>query len=146
MFVYRLRKQREYDHILMSYIKAKVTHNMVIIHVDSADVSESIECSNDCHAHSVECVSNIKSILSIVFVQYMGVRVCIKLTRFSNDDCENTCTLSYYHQIGSMTHLSFFMIMSWHDGMRCMSSYILRGYICIWTPTAHPGCIYILTQ
>ena len=38
--------------------------------------------------------------------------VCIQLTHFSYDDCENTCTcnLSHYHhrQIGSMSYLPLF--------------------------------------
>ena len=55
---------------------------------------------------------------------YGAVR--IQLTHFSYDDCENTCTLSYYHrQIGSMTHLPLFRVRSWKNGMFCMSFYIL---------------------
>ena len=57
---------------------------------------------------SVECVSEIESILSIIFQAIYGT-VCIQINHFSYDDCENMCTLSYYHnQIGSMTHLPLF--------------------------------------
>ena len=53
----------------------------------------------------LECVSKIKSILSIMFHAIYGA-VCIQLTHFSYNECQNTCTLSYYHhQIGSTTHL-----------------------------------------
>ena len=46
---------------------------------------------------SVDCVSKIKSILTIIFHAIYGA-VCIQLTRFSlYDYCENSYTLSYYH-------------------------------------------------
>ena len=52
-------------------------------------------------------VSKIKSIVAVINMQYMGL-LCIQLTHFSYDDCENMCTSFYYHhQIGSMTHLPF---------------------------------------
>ena len=44
---------------------------------------------NASHMHSVECVSKIKSILSIIFHAIYGA-VCIQFTHFSYDDCENT--------------------------------------------------------
>ena len=51
----------------------------------------------------LEWVSKIKSILSIIFHAIYGA-VRIQLTYFYYDDCENTCTLSYWHhQIRSMT-------------------------------------------
>ena len=53
--------------------------------------------------------------------------VCIQLTHFSCDGCENMCTVSYYyhHQIGSMNHLPLFRVRSWNSGMRCMSFHVL---------------------
>ena len=70
-----------------------------------------------------ECKSEIKSIFLVTFCAIYGV-VCIQLTHLSYGDCENTCTLSYYHhQIGSVSHLPLFR--SWNNGMRCMSFYIL---------------------
>ena len=75
--------------------------------------------------YSVERVSKIKSILSVILHAIHGT-ACIRLTYFSYDDRENTCTLSWYHhQIGSMIHLPLFRIRSWNYGMRCMSFYIL---------------------
>ena len=73
----------------------------------------------------LECVSKIKSILlSIIYHEIYGA-VRIQLTHFSYDDCENTCTLSYYHhQIGSITHLPLSMVRSWNNGVRCMTLYI----------------------
>ena len=44
---------------------------------------------NASHMHSVECVSKIKSILSIIFHAIYGA-VCIQFTHFSYDDCKNT--------------------------------------------------------
>ena len=76
-----------------------------------------------CQIHSVQCVSKIKTILSIIF-QAMYRAVCIQLTHFSYDLCENTCTLScYHHQIGSMTHLPLFRVTSCNIGTRAMSIY-----------------------
>ena len=70
-----------------------------------------------------KCVSVIKSIVSVMFYAIYGV-VCIQLIHLSYGDCENTCTLSYYHhQIRSVSHLPLFR--SWNNGMRCMSFYIL---------------------
>ena len=70
-----------------------------------------------------------KSVPSIIFHAIYGP-VCIQLTYSPYDDCDNTCTLSYYHhQIWSMSHLPLFMVRSWNNGMRCMSFYILFGTV-----------------
>ena len=71
----------------------------------------------------LECVFKIKKISSIIFNAING-DVRIQLTH-SCYDCENACTLCYYHhQIGSMTHLALFRVKSWNNGMRFMSFYI----------------------
>ena len=49
-----------------------------------------------CQVHYVECVSKIKSILSIIFHAIYGA-VYKQLTHFAYNDCENMCILSYYH-------------------------------------------------
>ena len=55
-----------------------------------------------CQVHSVDCVSKIMSILSVIFLAIYGA-VWIQLSHFSYDDCENICTLSNYHdQIRSL--------------------------------------------
>ena len=72
----------------------------------------------------LECVSKIKSVLSIIFHAIFGA-VHIQLTHFSYDNCENMCTLSSYnHQIESMTHLPLFRVRSRNNGIHCMSVYI----------------------
>ena len=44
--------------------------------------------------------------------------MCIQLTNSSYDDCENMCTLSYYHhQIRSMTHLPLFRVRLWYNAI-----------------------------
>ena len=91
-----------------------------------ADLHEGIEllkCLSDIFC--LQCVSKIMSALSIIFHAIYG-DVYIRLTHFSYDDCENTCTWSYYHhQIGSMTDLPLFRVRSWNNRMRCMYFYIL---------------------
>ena len=78
-----------------------------------ADLSESIElqkCFSDIFC--LECVSKIRSVLSIIFHAIYGA-VCIQLTCFSYDDCDNPCTWSYHHyQIWSMPHLPLFRVRS----------------------------------
>ena len=90
------------------------------------DVSESIELLKFVSGRfCLECVSKIKSTLSIIFHAIYGA-VRIQLTHFSYDDCENMFILSYYrHQIGRMTHLPMFRARSWNNDMCCMSFYIL---------------------
>ena len=80
---------------------------------------------NACQAHSLKCVHNINSILSVIFNAVYGA-VCIQLTHWSYDDCQNTYTLSYHHhhQIGSMTHLPLCRARPWDNNMGCMSYYI----------------------
>ena len=47
--------------------------------------------------------------------------VCTQLMHFFYDDCENMCTISYYHyQIGSMTYLPLFRVRSSNNSMCCM--------------------------
>ena len=68
----------------------------------------------------------IRSVFAIIFHEIHGA-LCVQLTHFTYDDCENTCIWFYYHhQIGSMTHLPLFR--SWNNDMRCMSFYILIKY------------------
>ena len=53
---------------------------------------------NVCQLQFAEWASKIKSILSIIFhAIYMYEAVCIQFNYFSDDDCENTYNLSYYH-------------------------------------------------
>ena len=77
----------------------------------------------------VECVSTIKHILSIIHYTICGA-VCFQFTHFPCDDWDNICTLSYYHhQIGSMNYYPLFRVRSWHNGVRCMSFYLLKENI-----------------
>ena len=105
-------------------------HNTLPHYHHYADLSEGIELLK--HLSDIffrECVSKIRSVFSIIFHAIYGA-VCIQLTHFFYDDCENICTRSYYHhQIGSMTHLPLFRIRSWNNVMRCMSFYILMSLL-----------------
>ena len=102
-----------------------------------------------CQIHSVECMSKIKSILSMILHAIYGA-VCIQHTHSFYDDCENTCTLSYYHHwIGSMIHLPSFRNRPWNNGTRCMFYYIRMMelfWIRLCTITSlrlkKPGCIW----
>ena len=106
---------------------------------DYSDVSVGIELSKMLVTYILLCVSKIKSV-PIIILHAMYGAVCIQLTHFCYDDCENTCTLSCHHrQIGSMTHLPLFRVRSWNNGMHCMSFHVLTQsvfwlifYIC-WT-------------
>ena len=51
---------------------------------------------NTWQVHSVACVSKIRSILTAIFREIYEV-VCIQITHLSDDDFDNTCTLSYHH-------------------------------------------------
>ena len=55
-------------------------------------------------------------ILSIIVHASFGA-VCVQLNHFCYDDCENTCILSYHHQIGSMTHFPLFRVRSWNNAV-----------------------------
>ena len=70
--------------------------------------------------HSVECVSKISSVLSIIFHAFYGA-ISIQQTDLSYNDCDNTFILSYYHhEISILTHLSLFRVRSWNNGMSCV--------------------------
>ena len=88
-----------------------------------ANLSEGITLLNCLQgAFCLECVS----VRWIIFHVISGA-VCIQLTHLSDDDCENNCTLYYYHyhQVSGMTYLSLLSIISWYNCMHCMSFYIL---------------------
>ena len=73
-----------------------------------ADLSEGFELLK-CLSNTIclECVSKIKSILSIIFHAIYGA----VFTHFFYDDCGNVCTSSYYHhQTGSITHMPQFRV------------------------------------
>ena len=64
-------------------------------------------------AYAVECVSRIKSILSIIVYAIYGA-VCFQLTHFFCDDFENACTSSYYyHEIGITSHFKRYIMKQW---------------------------------
>ena len=111
-------------YIMVVFIYLHITWPHYHHHADLSEGIELLKCLSG--SFCLECVSRIKSILSIIF-HAIYVAVCIQLTQFFYDDCENMCTLSYYHQhqIGSMTHLPLFRVRLWNNGMRCMSFYIL---------------------
>ena len=96
-----------------------------------ANLSEGIElikCLSDIFCR----VCKIKHILSVIHYAICGV-VWFQFTHFPCDDWENIYTLSYYHhQIGSMNYYPLFRVMSWNNGVRCMSFYIL-SFFWIWT-------------
>ena len=98
-------------------------HHLIIIIMQT--YFKTLNLSNACQIHFVECVSKIKHILSVIHYTICGA-VCFQFTHFPCDDWENIYTLSYYHhQIGSMNHFPLFSIRSWINGKRCMSFCIL---------------------
>ena len=77
-------------------------HTKLPYYYHYTDLTESIEFRN-CLLGTlcIKCVFKIKSIHSLI-VHAIYEAAHIQLTHFSYNDCENTCTLSYYHhQIGS---------------------------------------------
>ena len=93
----------EYIMASWSYLFVCTLHYLIIIIMQP--YLKVFKFKNACREHSVECVSKIKSILSVIFHAIYGT-LCIQLTHLSYDDCENMCTLSCcHHQIGSMTYL-----------------------------------------
>ena len=71
-------------------------------------------------------MSKIESILSVIFHAIYGT-VCCQLAHLSYENCENTCTLSYYHhQIASLTNLLLFT-----EGEVMKQWYALYVYILI---------------
>ena len=84
---------------------------------------------NNCQVHSFECVSQKKSILSIIYHAIHGT-ACFRLTNFSYDDCMMIVIISVLYlniiiKSGSLTQLPLFMVRSWNNSRRCMPFYIL---------------------
>ena len=74
-------------------------------------------------------MSKINHILSVIHYTICGA-VCFQFTHFSCDDWENIYTLSYYHhQMGSMNYYPLSRVISWNNGVRCMSFYILINIV-----------------
>ena len=102
----------------------------VFLHITLSDYHHKADFSEitnyiKCWVCSVECVSKIKSIISIIFYAIYGV-VCFQLTHFCFDDCDNIFTFSYYHhQIGSINHKALLRIRPRDIGMQCMWFYVL---------------------
>ena len=114
--------QMHYDLVIV-FICLQIT----LPHYDLSEGTELLKCLS-C-TFCLECVS----IFSIIFHAIHGA-VCIQLTHLSYDDCENTCTLSYYHhEIGSMRHLPLFRVRLWNNGTRRMSFYIHMSWTHYWS-------------
>ena len=94
------------------------------IHYHNADLSESIEllkCLSG--TFCLECVSKIKSVLSIIYhAIYGAVRLSISLMMIVR-----ICVLYLIIKIKSEVwpHLPLFRVRSWNNGMRCMTFNIL---------------------
>ena len=78
-----------------------------------ANVPEDAE--HACQVHSVERVSKINSILSIIFHAIYGA-VRIQLIYLLSDGCENMCTSSNQHYHGSIP-ICHFRVRSWNNGL-----------------------------
>ena len=104
--------------------------HIALPHYDLSEGIELLKCLSG--TFCLKCVSKINWNLSIIFHEICGA-VCIQFTHFSYDNCENICTLSYYHhQIGSMTHLPLFRVRSRNNGICCMSFNILVKWVWLW--------------
>ena len=92
---------------IIEYIMAQWSYLIIVI---IQTYLELLIFQSACQVRSLECVSNIKSILSINFHAIYG-DMCIQPTNVSCDDHENTYNLSYHHhKIGSMNHLPWNII------------------------------------
>ena len=87
----------EYILVLWSYSCVCTSRYPIIIIMQI--YQEVLKLQNACKIYSVSSVSKIKPILLNIFhAIYTIYRVVhIQLTHFFNDDCESTCTQSYYH-------------------------------------------------
>ena len=104
-----------------SYSFACTLHHFIIIIMQTH--LRTLAIWNACQIYFVECVNKIKHILSVSLYTISGA-VCFQFPHFPCDDWENIYTLSYYHhQIRSMNHYPLFRVISWNNGVRCMSLY-----------------------
>ena len=78
-------------------------------------------CLLVCQVHSVECASKIKSVLSIIFHVIYGA-VCIQLTHFSCDDCENMLHFILSSSNRKYEPFAIVWVISWDNGI---SLYVL---------------------
>ena len=80
---------------------AYLTHIYLIIIIMQINM-KALHIQNDCQVYSLDCLSKIKSILSIISYALDG-DMSFKLARSACDECDNMCTLIiYHHQIGNM--------------------------------------------
>ena len=85
-----------------------------------------------CHLYFVECVSKVKSILTLILYKMYGV-VCCQLTHFSCDDRMDIRTSSHYHnQLGNKIRQPSLMVKSWNNDMCCVIN-ISLSVRCDWT-------------
>ena len=91
---------------IIGYFMARRSHSSVCaLHYLIVIIIVLVQWLNFCQAYSVECVSKIKSNLSIIFNVIYEWDCVFHLTHFSFHDCENICTSSYYlHEIGHRNH------------------------------------------
>ena len=79
----------------------------------SAVIPEGIEllkCLSDIFC--LECTSKIRSFISIIFHAIYGtVHVCIQLIHFSDNDCENTCTVMILLSSSNRLYDQFAIVM-----------------------------------
>ena len=85
-----------------SYSFVCTLHHLIIIIVQT--YQKTLNLWNACQIYSVDCVSKIKHILSVIH-HTIWWDVCFQFTHSPCVDSDNVCTLSYcHHQIGSMDH------------------------------------------
>ena len=139
LIAYTFRKKREFVFIITvqfmmsanSRIRSTLQIVLVFLYSTSshyhhfAKLSEDIELIKCLSDVFVECVSKIEHSLSVIHytIHYtICGAVCFQFTHSPCDDWEHICSLSYYdNQIGSMNYYPLFRVMSWNNGVRCMS-------------------------
>ena len=119
-----------------SYSFVCTVHHLIIIIVQT--YRKILNLYNACQIYFVECVSEIKHILSDIHYTICGA-VCSQFTHFSCDDWENIYTLCYYHhQIGSMNYYPFLGLG--HETMVCAVCLSIFLYILTHCGMVRPLC------
>ena len=117
--------------VLMQFIIYWIWYYKYVVVNWAMKIKLHVLCMYACQIYFVECVSKIKHILSAIHWTICGA-LWFQFTQLPCDNWENIYTLSYYHhQIGSMNYYPLFRVMSWNNGLCCMSFYNFMINVCI---------------
>ena len=114
-------------------------HHLIIIIVRT--YLKTLNLKNACQIYLVECVSEIKHIISVIHYTTDGA-VCFQFAHFLCDDLDNTYFVFLLSSNREYELFPLFRVRSWHNGMHYMYLNILILIVALMCSNMWKGAMF----